>query len=137
MLNQYFQNILKTFKSGDATEPSFYSDLKNLIEEFSKSKGITANITIQPKRIEAGAPDFTVRRGKELVGYIEAKDIGKDLELFEYTPQIKRYKKDFDNFILTNYFDFWLWRKSEKNWILKTRISVGELTVLKLNQLPL
>lgn len=136
MLDKYFQNILKTFKTGDTTEPSFYSDLKSLIEEFSKSKGITTNITIQPKRIEAGAPDFTIRRGKELVGYVEAKDIGKDLELFEYTPQIKRYKKDFDNFILTNYFDFWLWRKSEKKWILKTRISVGELTVLKLNQLP-
>jgi len=136
MLNQYLQNILKTFKSGDTTEPSFYPTLKNLIEEFSKSKGVTANITIQPKRIKAGAPDFTIRRGKELIGYIEAKDIGKDLELFEYTPQIERYKKDFDNFILTNYFDFWLWRKSEKKWILKTRISVGELTVLKLNQLP-
>lgn len=136
MLNQYFKHILKTFKTFDTTEPSFYSDLKSLIEEFSKSKGITANITIQPKRIEAGAPDFTVRRGKELVGYIEAKDIGKDLEVFEYTPQIKRYKKDFDNFILTNYFDFWLWRKTEKKWILKTRISVGELIILKLNQLP-
>ncbi|MBA7471919.1 hypothetical protein ES707_07231 [subsurface metagenome] len=136
MLNQYLQNILKTFKSGDTTEPSFYPNLKNLIEEFSKSKGITTNITIQPKRIEAGAPDFTIRRGKELVGYIEAKDIGKDLELFEYTPQIERYKKDFDNFILTNYFDLWLWRKSEKKWILKTRISVGELIALKLNQLP-
>lgn len=136
MLEKYFQNILKTFKIGDATEPSFYPDLKNLLGEFSKSRGITVNVTIQPKRIETGAPDFTIRRGKELVGYIEAKDIGKDLEFFEYTPQIERYKKDFDNFILTNYFDFWLWRKSEKKWILKTRISVGELTILKLNQLP-
>jgi len=136
MLNQYFQNILKTFKAGDTTEPSFYSDLKALVEESSKSKGITVNITIQPKRIEAGIPDLTIRRGKELVGYIEAKDIGKDLESFEHAPQIERYKKDFDNFILTNYFDFWLWRKSEKRWILKTRISVGELTVLKMNQLP-
>ncbi len=136
MLNKYFKNILKTFKTGDTTEPSFYPDLKNLIEEFSRSKGITTNITIQPKRIEAGVPDFTIRRSKELVGYIEAKDIGKDLGLFEHTLQIERYKKDFDNFILTNYFDFWLWRKSEKKWILKTRISVGELNFLKANQLP-
>lgn len=136
MLEQYFQDILKIFKSGDATEPSFYSELKKLLEKFSNSKGITANITIQPKRLSAGIPDFTVRRGKELVGYIEAKDIGKNLEDIEHTEQIKKYKKDFDNFILTNYFDFWLWRKSKKQWIVKAKASVGELNVLKANQIP-
>jgi hypothetical protein len=139
MLNQYFEDILKTFRSGNTTEPSFYPDLKNFIERFSKSKGIPINITIQPKRTEAGtSPDFIVRRNEQLVGYIEAKDIGENLEHLKPTfqPQIERYKKDFDNFILTNYFDFWLWRRSEKRWILKTNISKGPLICLKENQTP-
>ena len=137
MLKNYFQDIVNTFKTGDTTEPSFYPDLKKFIGDFSKSKRISLNITVQPKRIIAGAPDFVIRKGKELVGYIEAKDIGKDLENFEYTSQIKRYKEDFDNFILTNYFDFWLWRKKEKKWVMKVSISKDPVVVLKVNQVPL
>ena len=88
MLKTYFQEVLKTFKAGDATEASFYNCLKNFIEEFSAPK---VNITIQPRRLTSGIPDFVVRRDKELVGYIEAKDIGKDLEIFERTPQFSEF----------------------------------------------
>jgi len=136
MLEQYFQNILKKF-TGDTTEPSFYSTLENFIQEIAKLKKI-GNITItqQPKRLTAGTPDFTIRRGKELIGYIEAKDIGVHLDDIENDKQIEKYKKEFDNFILTNYFDFWLWRKSEKAWILRVNTSIGELINLKANQTP-
>jgi len=136
MLEQYFKDILKTFKTGDTTEPSFYSELKKLLETFSRAKGIDASITIQPKRLSAGIPDFTIRRGRELIGYIEAKDIGKDLEKIENSKQIENYKKDFDNFILTNYFDFWLWRKKEKKWIMEKNISIGEKVNLRAGQVP-
>ena len=136
MIEQYFQNILKKF-TGDTTEASFYSTLENFIQEISKSKNIN-NITItqQPKRLSAGTPDFTIRRSKELIGYIEAKDIGIHLDDVENDKQIEKYKNEFDNFILTNYFDFWLWRRNEKEWILKVNTSVGELTTLKANQAP-
>jgi len=36
MLDQYFKDIHKTYKTGDATEASYYSDLKNLLDKFLK-----------------------------------------------------------------------------------------------------
>lgn len=140
MLNQYFKDIFKTHKARDATEASYYSDLKKLLENFLKSKGVNSNITTQPQRIEAGIPDFTIRKGKELIGYIEAKDLSiTDLETIEYTEQIKRYKEKLPNFILTNYFDFWLWRRDtiddkKGRWVKKVRI--GQPITLKLNTPP-
>ena len=136
MLEKYFQNILKKF-TGDTTEPSFYSTLENFIQEVAKSENLNnISITQQPKRLLVGTPDFTVRRGKELIGYIEAKDIGIHLEDIENDKQIEKYKKEFDNFILTNYFEFWLWRRSEKSWVFKVNTSIGELITLKANQIP-
>lgn len=141
MLNQYFKNIYKTYKTGDATEASYYSDLKKLLDDFLKSKGIDPNITIQPRRTKAGIPDFTIRKGKELIGYVEAKDLFvTDLETIEHTEQIERYKDKLPNFILTNYFDFWLWRcdtvdNKKGRWVKKIRI--GQPITLKLDTSPL
>ena len=140
MLNQYFKNIYKTYKIGDATEASYYSDLKILLDSFLKSKKVDPNITIQPRKTEAGIPDFTIRKGKELIGYIEAKDLSiENLQVVEHTGQIKRYKEKLPNFILTNYFDFWLWRRNsidggKGRWVKKIRI--GHPVTLKINTPP-
>jgi hypothetical protein len=140
MLNEYFQDIFKTHKTGDATEASYYSDLKKLFESFLRSKGIDPNITIQPRLTKAGIPDFIIRKDKELIGYVEAKDLKEDLNKIESSEQIKKYKEKLPNFILTNYFDFWLWRRDgidDKNgrWIKKVKI--GEKITLRLNTPPL
>lgn len=137
MLETYFQDILKTYKTGDATEASYYPDLKNLLENFLNSRGIDPNITIQPKRSPAGIPDFTIRKGKELVGYIEAKELSiDDLQIVEHSEQIKRYQEKLPNFILTNYYDFWLWRRdsldeTKGQWIKKVRIGQPKLLELR------
>ena len=141
MLEQYFKNIFKTFKTGDATEQSYYPDLKELMSDFLKSKGFDPNITVISKKTDAGIPDFTIRKGKELIGYIEAKDLTiEDLQKVEDSEQIVRYKKALPNFILTNYFDFWLWRRDsldEKKgqWVKKVRI--GQPVTLKLRTAPI
>ncbi len=140
MLNQYLKDIHKTYKTGDATEASYYSDLKKLLENFLKSKGIDPNITIIPRRTTAGIPDFTIRKGKELIGYIEAKDLSiTDLETVEHTEQIERYKEKLPNFIFTNYFDFWLWRRDtvedkKGRWVKEVKI--GRPISLKANLSP-
>ncbi len=129
MIKNYLQNIFKTFKQGDATEQSYYPDLKKLFGEFLESKKKTANITVIPRRTKVGIPDFTVRKSKELVGFVEAKKLTiEDLSTIEHSEQIERYKKNLDNFILTNYFDFWLWRRSENNWIKK--VCIGQPRIL-------
>jgi len=135
MIQKYLNDVLKTARAGDATEQSYYSDLKNLLQNFLSSKGFDPSITVQAKRQIAGIPDFTVRKGRELIGYIEAKDPKYDnLENLPKrdTEQLKRYLEKLPNIILTNFFDFWLYR--EGKLIKKARIGFpNNITELKTN----
>jgi hypothetical protein len=130
MLKKYLQDIFKTSRNRDATEPSYYPDLKKLLETYLVKKEKIPNITVNPKKTTVGMPDFTVRRGHELIGYIEAKDPKyEDLEALPQRDreQIARYQEKLPNLILTNFFDFWLWRKDEKRWIKTVRIGMPRL----------
>jgi len=102
----YRGDIQKNIASGDATEATHYSALKRFIE--SLSTGVSA--TINPKRIECGAPDFAVSRatrfGSLTIGYIEAKPPGKSLDEWERSEQLRRYRNYLPNLILTNYLEF-------------------------------
>lgn len=127
MLKKYLQDIFKTSKSNIATEASYYPDLKKLLESYLIEKGRVPNITVIPKKTSVGIPDFTIRRGYELIGYIEAKDPKyEDLDALPArdTEQLERYREKLPNLILTNFFDFWLWRKEEKRWVKKVRIGM-------------
>ncbi len=75
MLKDYVKGLFNTAKSGDATEPSYYPALKSLLEALAAEAGYPkAQVTAQPKKTEAGNPDFRVWDGKQhVVGYIEAK----------------------------------------------------------------
>lgn len=75
MLDAYLKGIAKTAKQADATEPSYYPALKDLLEAFAEESGHSkAQVTAQPKKTEAGNPDFRVWDGKQhVIGYIEAK----------------------------------------------------------------
>lgn len=98
----YLDVVQKTLSGGYASEGSHYPTLKALLE--SLSDGITA--TSLPSRIECGAPDFIVTRGSSIIGYVEAKDIGRSLDEAEKTEQLKRYLPSLSNLILTNYLEF-------------------------------
>ncbi len=64
-----------------------------------------------PKKTEAGNPDFRIWDGRQkITGYIEAKDLGFDLDRIEETDQLKRYLNTFPNVILTNFTEFRLYR---------------------------
>lgn len=102
MINDYLKSVKTLYKGGKATEHSYRGDLQKLIENLVP--GIKA--TNEPKRIKCGAPDYIIERKKIPVGYIEAKDIGVDLNTAEKTDQLKRYKKSLDNLILTDYLEF-------------------------------
>ena len=76
MLKQYLKNLQNTINQGDAREESYYKHLEGLILEFANANKIKkVNITILPKKTEAGNPDFRVWDGSNhITGYIEAKD---------------------------------------------------------------
>ena len=105
MTKKYLSNLVHRFQQGDAREESYYKYLAEFLAEFSKSKRKKQiDITILPKKTEAGNPDFRIWDGRQkIIGYIEAKDLDNDLDRTEDTEQIQRYLTTFPNVILTNY----------------------------------
>jgi hypothetical protein len=113
MLKSYLKKIFKIANQGDAREESYYSTLDELFKKIAQSFGKSKiHITTLPKSTEAGNPDFRVWDGKQhIVGYIEAKaPTIENLDLTENSEQLKRYRKTFPNLILTNFFEFRLYR---------------------------
>jgi len=112
MLRSYLKKIYEIIQRGDAREETYYSTLEKLLEEYSESinkKDI--KITTLPKQTEAGNPDFRVWDGKQhIVGYLEAKKPGSNLDDIEISEQLKRYNSTFPNLILTNFTEFRLYR---------------------------
>lgn len=111
----YLQRLFKEFSKGDATEISYYKHLADFIIEFSETtRKKKIDVTVIPKKTEAGNPDFRLWDGNhKIIGYIEAKDLGTDLDRIEDTPQIERYISTFPNVILTNFTEFRLYRDGE------------------------
>jgi len=129
MIKKYLKNIFKTTERGDAREESYYNTLSDLLGEYAGSTGRTkTQITTLPKKTDAGNPDFRIWDGLEnIVGYIEAKKPGENLDLIEDGEQLKRYRKTFPNLILTDFYEFRLYRHGER--IDKTFIARGSLAV--------
>lgn len=96
----YLKSIQNNLQKG--SERSHYPALKDLLDD--SEKGIDA--VIEEKGNKAGIPDFTVRRRELLVGYVEAKDVGLDLDQIEKSEQLQRYIEAFPNLVLTNYLEF-------------------------------
>ena len=69
---------------------------------------VTGTITNEPRRIACGSPDYIVSKGEIPVGYIEAKDVGADLNSNIYKSQFDRYRKSLNNLIITDYITFQL-----------------------------
>lgn len=115
MIDTYIKKIAATTKRGDAREESYYPALSALLEEYSQSKRKKkAHVTTLPKKTEAGNPDFRVWDGKHSqVGYVEAKPPKAKLDDVEDTEQLKRYLGTFPNLILTNFYEFRLYRNGK------------------------
>ncbi|MEL7562847.1 type ISP restriction/modification enzyme [Dehalogenimonas sp. 4OHTPN] len=102
LFKTYLAELAAKLATGDSTEHSHRTALQHLIE------GLLPSITAvnDPKHTAVGAPDFLVKKGEVIIGHIEAKDIGVNLEKVEKTDQFKRYVPALSNFILTDYLEF-------------------------------
>lgn len=97
----YIQSIQNNRPRG--SERTHYPTIKNLLDNQTAS----LEAIIEEKGNKAGVPDFTIRRRDLLVGYVEAKDVGLDLNPIEKTEQLQRYRESLNgNLILTNYLEF-------------------------------
>lgn len=103
----YLAQLQKRLTSGHAKEHAYRADLEALLRALAPGVEVTnepANVT------DCGNPDFVLTRGKIPLGYIEAKDIGKDLDAKQYREQFDRYRKALDNLIITDYLCFRFYR---------------------------
>jgi predicted helicase len=129
MLREYLEKISRTMAQGDAREESYYSQIEELIDRFAEeTKRRNIHVTTIPRKTEAGNPDFRIWDGKQhIVGYIEAKTPDKNLDEIQTTDQLQRYIHTFPNLILTNFYEFRLFRDGN----LFDRVLIGQPILAK------
>lgn len=128
-IQEYIDTVSKRYQSGISREHSYRADLENLLRTLVQGVDITnepANVT------DCGNPDYVITNGKIPIGFIEAKDVGKDLKSKQYKEQFDRYRKALDNLIITDYLYFRFYLHGE----LVHEIKLGEITEGKVSALP-
>lgn len=109
MTEKYINSVIQKYKTGKTTEHSFRGDLQEFVER--TVHGIQA--INEPRKQKCGAPDYIIQKRNIPIGYIEAKDIDKNLDTIDKSEQLARYKASLDNLILTNYLEFWFYVNGE------------------------
>ncbi len=129
MLKEFLTKIAGTTAQGDAREESYYGHFSNFLELYAEETGKKhIQITTLPKKTEAGNPDFRVWDGRQkVVGYIEAKKPGENLDIIEDSEQLKRYRSTFPNLILTDFYEYRLYR----NGSLLDKVFIGRQFIAK------
>jgi hypothetical protein len=92
----------------EQTEHTGRSAMEELLNDFAtKTADQKATVQHEPKRVaEKGAPDFKITRQGTILGYVETKAVGENLDKILKSPQIARYKNLSQNIILTDYLHF-------------------------------
>ncbi|MDN5360824.1 MAG: hypothetical protein PWQ84_1887, partial [Thermotogaceae bacterium] len=124
-IKNYLDQIRNRFYSGRAGEHSYRSALESLLLELNPK----IEVTNEPAGVSCGNPDFVITRRGVPLGYIETKDIDKNLDEKIYKEQFERYKKALDNLIITNYLDF----RFYVHGVLINQINIGSLIAGKID----
>ena len=117
--NRYLQNVHQTQTTSEATpELSLFPHLQALLEETAVNhfRRDTVRFTQEPRRLDQiGRPDFIAMEGLLPIGYIEAEAHGRDLNALtgHAREQNARFIENLDNFILTNFVEFRLYRDGQ------------------------
>ena len=118
-IKSYLKSLSDAYAKGDATEHTYRPALQTLLQ--AVLPGI--NVTNEPKQIECGAPDFVLSHNNIPRGYIEAKDLDKNLHDAGFKEQFSRYREALGNLMFTNYLEFRLVRDGE----LINTVSIGAI----------
>lgn len=127
-LQQYISKLNILYQTGNAREHSYRGDLQNLFMAIVPD----VLVTNEPARVACGAPDYVFTRKDVPVGYVEAKDIGVDLNSKTLKEQFDRYKAGLANLIFTDYMDFHFYKDGN----LVTKIAIAKLENNQVIALP-
>ncbi len=125
----YLKQLDQYHQAGNATEHTYRAALQALLES-ALDDDIT--VTNEPKQIACGAPDLVLTRNAVPLGYIEAKDLGKNLDDIAHADQLRRYTESLGNLIFTNYLEFRLIRDGEQI----AAACIGELSAGRVKPKP-
>ena len=119
-VSDYVNKVASRIKLGHSSEHTFRIHLEFLINALVPD----VIVTNEPSQVtDCGNPDFLISKKEIPIGFIEAKDVGKDLGSKLYKEQFDRYKAALDNLIITDYLRFQFYVGGE----LIHEICVGEL----------
>jgi len=112
IVSDYLAELRAKYATGQATEHSYRPALEKLFRAIDP----TLTVINEPKRVEVGAPDFLLARKDVNVGWVEAKDVGRNLrQLKGHSAEQKvRYLRGFANLVYTNGLDFEFYRDGKK-----------------------
>ena len=125
---EYLSHLNRLYLTGHAREHSYRGDLQTLLSTLLPD----ILVTNEPARVSCGAPDYMLSRKGVPVGYVEAKDIGVDLDSKGLKEQFERYKSGLTNLIITDYLNFRFYREGE----FVTEISIGSLEDGEIKPIP-
>ena len=119
-VSDYVNKVASRVKLGHSSEHTFRKDLEDLINHLAPE----VMVTNEPSQVtDCGNPDFLISKKEIPIGFIEAKDVGKDLGSKLYKEQFDRYKAALDNLIITDYLRFQFYVNGERIH----EVCVGEL----------
>lgn len=136
ILKEYLQKI-QTISPSDkehSNRGALESLFKSLAEVFSQNKKSKIHITHEPNNDSEGkgAPDFLITLDSLVVGYIENKRVGANLDEIAQSDQIKKYFSLSPNLMLTDYLRFILLRQDDKGKISITQeVQICPLSSIK------
>ncbi len=114
MLDTYLTALRRT-PVDQQTEMTGRAALQGLLEAAIAAFGPAGAVVVhEPKRVAEGAPDYKLLQASGILGYVENKNVGHDLNgLIRRDPQIAKYRKLTPNLLVTDYLRFILVTPSE------------------------
>jgi N-6 DNA Methylase len=98
---------LRETATNEKTEHTDRAALQSLLRSVAEDCGSGIKVHHEPKRVaDKGAPDFKVTKPGLILGYVENKAIGENLDKVLKSDQITRYKTLSQNIVLTDYLHF-------------------------------
>ena len=108
-ISDYTRSITAIAAGRDATEWSYRTPIHNMLEAAEAAfDAVAADILQEPRRARnSGAPDFRISaKGGGIIGYVECKTPGDNLQKRTTQTQLLKYRALSNNILLT---DSWRW----------------------------
>ena len=111
-LGDYAAEVAKIYERGGETEASYRKPIQDMLEAAAAEFGAEVSILHEPAQAkDIGSPDFRVSsKGGGIVGYVECKAPGANLQKPATKAQVQKYRALSENIFLTDSFRWMLLR---------------------------